>query len=87
MVTLSLMRKSVQDRVFDKTMKLLPSLGNDDLIAIVVTCNQLMQGRQRMKQNVLNQRKPPATRQTREGATENAELLSHAEANDGTQVL
>lgn len=57
----TIMRKSAQDKVFDATIKRLPSLDNDDLIAIVVTCNQLMQGRQRAKQNALNQRRTPAT--------------------------
>lgn len=46
-------RKSEQDKAFDKALRLLPLLSNDDLAVIVVACNNIVQARSNAKRKAL----------------------------------
>lgn len=46
-------RKSDQDKAFDKALRLLPALSNDDLAVIVVACNNIVQAREKAKRRAL----------------------------------
>lgn len=62
------MRKTLQDKMFDRALKLLPHLSNEDLAVIVIACEQIVQARVKEKKRILGASASPRAPAKENGA-------------------